>query len=106
MAAVGVGFGRVAIGGVAIGFVIGYLRVQVDKRLKDTPVMIVFSLIVPYAAYIAAEQMHVSGVLAVVTAGLMGARSISTSFSAEQRIMGRSTWEVAAILLNSFGFIL
>ena len=106
MTAAFVSFLVVAIGGVIVGIVVGVLRERIDRRLKDTPVMIVFSFIVPYVAYLTSEQLGVSGVLAVVTAGLIGARAASTAFNAEQRIMGRSTWEVAVILLNSLVFIL
>jgi Na+/H+ antiporter len=106
MTAAFVSFLVVAIGGVIVGIVVGVLREKIDRRLKDTPVMIVFSFIVPYVAYLTSEQLGVSGVLAVVTAGLIGARAASTAFNAEQRIMGRSTWEVAVILLNSLVFIL
>jgi len=60
----------VALGGTGIGLTVGWLASQVQRRLDDPPVQITISLLTPFAAYIPAERLHVSGVLAVVAAGL------------------------------------
>ena len=60
----------VSVGGVLIGLLIGWLASQVQRRLDDPPVQITISILTPFAAYLPAEQLSVSGVLAVVTAGL------------------------------------
>src|SRR5207244_2321256 len=66
----------VALGGILVGLVTGWVAVWVRTRLTDTPVEITVSLITPYAAYLPAELFGVSGVLAAVTAGLyIGRRS-------------------------------
>jgi hypothetical protein len=61
---------------------------------------------VPYLAYVAAEAIHVSGVLAVVAAGLLRGRYSPEIVSAEMRILARSVWNILVFLLNSLIFIL
>ena len=64
------------------------------------------SLAVPYIAYVAAESVHVSGVLAVVAAGLVRGRYSPKIVSAEMRILARSVWNILVFMLNSLIFIL
>ena len=56
----------VALGGTGIGLAVGWLASHVQRRLDDPPVQMTISLLTPFAAYIPAERLHVSGVLAVV----------------------------------------
>ena len=56
----------VAVGGTGIGLAVGWLVAQVQHRLDDPPVQMTISLLTPFAAYIPAERLHLSGVLAVV----------------------------------------
>src|SRR5438270_13860887 len=60
----------VAAGGICVGLAIGWLAMQVQKRLDDPPVQTMFSLLTPYVAYFSGEMLHVSGILAVVIAGI------------------------------------
>src|SRR5439155_14929026 len=60
----------VAAGGICVGLAIGWLATQVQKRLDDPPVQTMFSLLTPYVAYFSGEMLHVSGILAVVIAGI------------------------------------
>jgi CPA1 family monovalent cation:H+ antiporter len=64
------------------------------------------TLAVPYITYILAETLHVSGVLAVVAAGLVRGRYAPEIVSAEMRIIARSVWNLLVFLLNSLVFIL
>ncbi len=96
----------VAIGGLLLGYVLGRLLNALSAQLRDPTLQIVISLVIPYVIYLLAEALHISGVLAVVAAGLVGARMLSQQFSAEARILGWSTWEVLIILLDSLVFIL
>src|SRR5437867_4856935 len=59
-----------ALGGILVGLVVGSIAVWVRTRITDTPVEITISLLTPYATYLPAELLGVSGVLAAVTAGL------------------------------------
>ena len=69
------GFVGVSVGGVACGLVVGWAVVQVEKRLNDPPVAVLVSLLAPFAAWIPAELLQVSGVLSVVTAGIVLGRA-------------------------------
>ncbi len=95
-----------AVGGVAIGLVIGWLMSEARRWLDDPLVEIVLSLVTGYAAYLPAERLGVSGVLAAVTAGgYMGWRAPQLA-SPETRLLGFSFWEVLVYLLNAVLFIL
>jgi CPA1 family monovalent cation:H+ antiporter len=95
-----------AAGGVAIGLLVGWLIAEVRRRLDDPVVEIVVSLFTGYAAYLPAELLDVSGVLAAVTAGLyVGWRAPEIS-TASTRLLGFSFWEVLVYLANAVLFIL
>ena len=95
----------VAVGGIAIGLVVGWLMVEVRARITDTPVEITASLLTPYAAYLPAELLGVSGVLAAVTAGLFIGRRASRIMGSAVRLAGRAVWEMVVFLLNGFVFL-
>ncbi len=99
-------FALVSVGGVLIGIVVGFVFVEVHKRLGDPFIEVITALAIPYIGYIAAESLHVSGVLAVVAAGLVRGRYAPEIVSAEMRIMARSVWNVLVFMLNSLIFIL
>jgi monovalent cation/hydrogen antiporter len=93
-------------GGVAIGLLVGWLVAEVRRRLDDPPAEIAVSLVTGYAAYLPADRLGVSGVLAAVTAGLyVGWQSPEIS-SAATRLLGFSFWDVLVYLLNAILFIL
>jgi len=96
----------IAIGGVAIGMLMGLLFVFIHRRLGDTFIEVLTTLMVPYITYILAEALHLSGVLAVVAAGLVRGRYSPEIVSAEMRIIARSVWNLLVFLLNSLVFIL
>jgi CPA1 family monovalent cation:H+ antiporter len=95
----------VALGGILIGLVVGWIVVWVRTRITDTPVEITISLLTPYAAYLPAEALGVSGVLAAVTAGLFIGRRSSQIMGSEARLAGRATWESLVFLLNGVVFL-
>jgi Na+/H+ antiporter len=101
-----VNFVVVTIGGVAIGLAIGWALVQVERRLSDPPVQVLVSLLGPFAAWIAAELVTVSGVLAVVTAGLVLGRAAPAVMSSDTRILGSGVWQMVVFTLNGLVFIL
>jgi CPA1 family monovalent cation:H+ antiporter len=96
----------VGLGGVLVGFGISTLVVQLRSRLNDTPVEITVSLLTPFAAYLTAEQLHVSGVLATVTAGLGVSYWSPKIMNADTRIRSRAVWDMVAFMLNGLVFIL
>ena len=96
----------VAAGGIAIGMLVGWLFAAVHRYLGDAFTEVLLSLSIPYTAYLLAESLHVSGVLAVVAAGIVRGRYSPEIVSAEMRILARSMWNVLVFLLNSVIFIL
>lgn len=96
----------VAIGGVLLGLAIGWLAAQFHKRVEDAPIEITVSLLTPFAAYLAAERLGVSGVLAVVTAGLYLGRRMPELLTFQTRLQGGPVWEMVEFLLNGFVFLL
>ncbi|HZJ13840.1 MAG TPA: Na+/H+ antiporter [Chthoniobacteraceae bacterium] len=102
----GVRFLAVAIAGVVVGLAIGWIASHVQRRMDDPPVQITISLLTPFAAYMTAERLHVSGVLAVVAAGLfLGWRSPQI-LSSRTRLNAQVFWEMVVFLLNGLVFVL
>jgi Na+/H+ antiporter len=99
-------FVLVAAGGLLAGWLIGRLFVAVHARLEDSLIEIMLAIALPYSAYLAAEAFHVSGILAVVAAGLVRGRHAPEVFSAQSRILAYSVWNVIVFLLNCLVFIL
>jgi len=95
----------VALGGILIGLVVGWIVAWVRTHLNDTPVEITVSLLTPYAAYLPAEAIGVSGVLAAVTAGLFIGRRSSRIMGSEARLAGRAVWESLFFLLTGVVFL-
>ena len=93
------------VGGSAIGLTVGWVIAQIRLRLEDTPVEITVSLLTPYAAFLPAEQLGASGVIATVAAGLYLGRRGSHIMGADARLTGRAVWETITFLLNGFVFI-
>jgi CPA1 family monovalent cation:H+ antiporter len=94
------------VGGVIIGLLVGALSLWLRRQLSDPPVQVTLSLLTPFAAYLPAEAVEASGVLAVVTAGVLISRYSSRFFSAEVRTLGMSFWRMVEFLLNGLAFIL
>jgi Na+/H+ antiporter len=95
-----------AAGGVALGLAVGYLIGEIRRRLDDPSTEITISLITGYVAFLPAEQFHLSGVLAVVTAGLyLGWRAPELA-SPPTRLQVSAVWEVLTFLLNATLFVL
>lgn len=99
-------FVLVAGGGVALGLAVGWLVAQIHRRLEDFQIETVITLLTPYAAYIPAEHLGVSGVLATVAAGgYLGWRNPEL-LSALTRFRGKGVWSVLLMLFNGLVFTL
>ncbi|MDP9482533.1 MAG: Na+/H+ antiporter [Chloroflexota bacterium] len=106
LAAAGLQFILVAAGGIAIGVVVGRLLAEAWRRVSDPTLEIVISLLVPFAAYLPAEALGASGVLAAVTAGILAGRHAARVLSPNARLMGTGVWSVLIFLINGFAFLL
>jgi CPA1 family monovalent cation:H+ antiporter len=98
-------FGEVG-GGVAIGFVVGAAIAEIRKRVNDVNTELTISLFSAYGAFIPADQLGVSGVLSVVTAGLVLGWRAPEIASPESRMQGFALWSILTFLLNAALFIL
>jgi Na+/H+ antiporter len=102
----GLRFVVTAAGGVAVGLLAGWLIAELRRRIDDPVVEIVVSVFTGYAAYLPAELLGVSGVLAAVTTGLYVGWRAPELASASTRLLGFSFWEVLVYLANAVLFIL
>lgn len=94
------------IAGVALGLLMGIAVEAIHKLIDDGPIEITMSIIVPYAAYLSAESIHSSGVLAVVACGLYMSRHSSHFFSPSVRIQAWSVWDALTFVMNGLVFVL
>jgi NhaP-type Na+/H+ or K+/H+ antiporter len=92
--------------GVAVGLVVSVVVEFVERWIDDGPIEIAISILIPYAAYFAAETVHASGVLAVVTCGLCLSRRSARFFSPGVRIQARAVWQALTFVLNGIVFVL
>lgn len=103
----GLQFLLVSAVGVLIGLATGFLFVLAHKKIENNPVVETsLTLLSPFVAYLAAEHFHMSGVLAVVTAGLVISRKSPEIFASQARMRTRVVWDTIIFLLNGFIFIL
>ena len=96
----------VATGGICVGLAIGWLATQVQKRLDDPPVQTMFSLLTPYLAYFSGERLHVSGILAVVIAGMYYGWRAPRILSGRMRLQSQPVWTMIVFILNGMLFML
>ncbi|MGV3696088.1 Na+/H+ antiporter [Flavobacterium sp.] len=95
------------IGGIGIGLLIGWIFMKFHKYLPtDANMDIAFTLITPYIIYLAAEEVHSSGVLAVVSAGLYLSNKRHTFLSSTSRVRGYNVWQSLVFVLNGLVFTL
>lgn len=99
-------FAIVGIGGVVFGLACGWLAARATLLLRDVPVANAFTLLLPISIYVIAERFHVSGVLAVVTAGLFFGRRSSAVSTPKMRVTGRAVWDTMILIVNGVVFIL
>ena len=103
----GLEFLLVAGAGILIGIVIGYLFVLAHKKIQNNSVVETsLTLLSPFVSYLAAEELHVSGILAVVSAGLIISWRAPEVFSFQTRMRTRVVWDTLVFLLHGFVFIL
>jgi CPA1 family monovalent cation:H+ antiporter len=89
--------------GVAVGLALGLVVQWIRARLRDSGLETALGMIVPFAAYLFAEHIHASGVLAVVAAGFtLGHNDANAGFAT--RLQGRGVWKSLDVMLESFVF--
>jgi Na+/H+ antiporter len=98
-------FVYVASIGIAIGAAVAFVVDRLERRIDDGPIEIAISLMVPYAAYLLADGVHASGVVAVVTCGLMLTRGSAEFFSPAVRLQVYAVWNAIVFILNGLVFV-
>lgn len=105
LSAVGSFFLHVA-GGVAIGLAVAWALVRARRMVDDAGAELAITLLIPFGAYVPAEEIGWSGVIAVVAAGLYaGARAVDVT-AADTRLQLRAFWDLFVFLLNALLFLL
>jgi CPA1 family monovalent cation:H+ antiporter len=93
-------------GGAAVGVAVALLIGLIRKRLEETLVENALSLATPFLAFIPAEELHVSGVLAVVVCGLILGHKSPILLSGSSRLQTRAVWRLIDFLLEGLVFLL
>ncbi len=99
-------FFKVAFGGMGIGLALGWLAAQLMARVDDRLIVSTLTTLLAYGSYLVAEHFHVSGVLAVVMAGLMSGNVGLAGASPTTKIMLFNLWDYLGFLANSLVFLL
>jgi CPA1 family monovalent cation:H+ antiporter len=96
----------VTLGGIAVGLAVGWAIAQVRRHLTDPAVQNLVSLLTGFAAYLPAERLGVSGVIATVTTGIYLGRVAPRFLSPQTRVQSTAMWEMTSFILNGLIFIL
>jgi Na+/H+ antiporter len=99
-------FVLLALGGVAVGAAVGFAWVAVMRRMADETLIVAVATLLCWAAYLAGEMLHVSGVLATVTAGIIFGWQQHVVFPAKVRMQGAAFWRTLVFGLEALVFIL
>jgi CPA1 family monovalent cation:H+ antiporter len=94
------------VGGIAMGWAVARGTLWAIARLHDTLLETALSFLACYASFLAAEALHLSGVMAVVTTGIIMGQAQHRVFSARTRLEARAVWEFVEFVLTSLVFIL
>ena len=94
------------VGGLLVGLAVGRVIREVRRRLNDPPIEITISILSGYAAYLPAEELGLSGVIAAVTVGIYMGWHTPELTSAVMRIQTTAVWEILMFLLNAILFLL
>ena len=98
-------FALAAVGGVVVGLALGFVISFIRWRLDDPLVESALGLVAPFIIYLTAEQIHGSGVLAVVVAALiLGQHSTQASYAT--RLQDTAVWKAVQLVLESFAFLM
>jgi CPA1 family monovalent cation:H+ antiporter len=95
-----------AAGGVAIGLAVAWTAVEIRKRTSDAQVSVTISLLTGYAAFVPADAVGASGVLATVTAGLYVGLRGAPLLPARIRLQSTFVWEILDFIVNAILFVL
>ncbi len=99
-------FVLIVAGGIAVGAALSLAFIWVERFIDDAILSTTASILFAFVVYIVAERLRVSGVLAVVVAGLLQGRYVPRIWSAETRVEGTAVWQTLVFILNALVFVL
>ena len=94
------------IAGVGVGLFVAWIVHWLERHIDDAPIELTLGLVSAYTAYIVAEELHASGVLAVITAGFYLSRKSATFFTPPVRLQAYALWDTIDFVLNGLVFVL
>jgi Na+/H+ antiporter len=103
---VGTDFLVASVGGAVIGFAVFFVVARLRRHISDPILDTAISFVIPYATYIASEELHSSGVVSVVVAGLLLGHKAPIVQTAQSRIAERINWRTIAFVLENTVFLL
>lgn len=95
-----------AVGSIVVGTLIGRVAVEGWRRIKDTELQAVISLLLPFVAYLPAQRLGTSGVLEVIATGVLANRSTPTVLTPQARLRLTGFWETFVFIANAVLFLL
>lgn len=104
--AIGLDFAKAVVLAIVVGIAVAKVASLVFRRITDPLATTALSFLVPFLAYVPAEELHASGVLAVVVAGLLMGHWSQTTQNAQSRVAQRLSWGTVQFLLENSVFLL
>ncbi|MBU0758237.1 MAG: Na+/H+ antiporter [Nanoarchaeota archaeon] len=101
-----VSFARLFLGGIALGFLLGFGLARVLRNINDSIIQITLTTVLAYASFLIAEHLGLSGVVCSVTSGLVIGNYATRYMSPTVKVSIGSYWEVIGTILNSIVFLL
>lgn len=105
LGALALDFARAAGGGILVGLGFAWLFTRFERLVHDGAVLSTATVLASFGTYILAESLHVSGVLAVVAAGLYQGKTFASVTTSEVRLQARGVWSTLIFLLEALAFI-
>lgn len=95
-----------SVGGLLVGLAVAWPLAHLHRVLDDATIEITITLLTPFAAYLLADSLELSGVLATLSAGLYLSRRSARFFSSNTRLQANAVWNMLVFLLNGLLFLL
>lgn len=99
-------FALVAVGSVAVGWLLTWPTGLLISRIDDVPSSVILQFVLTFGVWIIAERLHLSGVITVVVFGLVAAQRTSRPMAARMRVPSFAVWETVTVVLNVLAFTL
>ncbi|MET0383443.1 MAG: cation:proton antiporter [Burkholderiaceae bacterium] len=93
-------------GGIALGLALGALGVFASRKLAGSPTAIIYQFVGTFGAWLLADRLHLSSIMAVVALGMVSARYVPARMGAHDRVNANAVWAVIVFVLNVLAFLL